>query len=402
MRFVIDASFLGTENHLLLDDDLSMKWSTKIPESFWHFSGRFKDGLCLDTLLALHHRQATFEQILDTKIINILQTLNVDLYKTQYCQLLTKKQKIEHIEYVVDTLNDHITNDINDSYFMNVWLPTSNIFKRLQPSKININLFQKNVLVGHNKSIIRSFKPNIDGETKQIKYNRFGTRTGRLTVESGPSILLLNKEYRSMLESRFDTGNICQYDFKALEVRIILYESGQTCVDSDIYEKIQCDVFNNSLTRDKVKYAVIALLYGRSEIAMAKDLDMSIDEINHILQQLSAYFKVATLYQKVKNQFVKSGYITNKYGRRIQIEQAKDNIIFNSYIQSTGVDVTLFGFEELCQNHFNSKINKIIPLYLLHDALFFDVQYMRMLPETLWISIPGYEQKFPLKLEKIS
>lgn len=404
MQVVIDASICGTEKHLLIDNDSIIDWVDNIPDGIYHYDGTFKRGHCFDTLLMLYNKELQFDNVVLPKINSLLKTLNVDIKKIHYSSLLTKEQLVENLKHVILQISSRTSSNIDTSYHLSTWQSTSKIFERLQPSLINQSLYDEfySKETSGNKSCIRTFKSRSNGYTKEIKYNRFGTRTGRLTVANGPNILLLKKDYRKMLKSRFSTGNICYYDFSALEVRVALYESNKRCDLPDIYEWLVKEVFDNKVDRSHVKKTIISLMYGRQNSSIAQELKLSIDEVNKISERLISYFCLYDTWKHVKDEFIKFGFVNNRYGRQVVIEEVQDNIIFNSYIQSTGVDVTLLGFEEVCKNYLNSPNNETIPLFVLHDALFFDVKYMKLLPNVIWIKIPGYVQKFPLKLEKIS
>ena len=80
-----------------------------------------------------------------------------------------------------------------------------------------------------------------------------------------------------------------------------------------------------------------------------------------------------------------------------------DGSLLNSYLQSTGVDVSLLGFK--------SVIDKLpeehcTPVALIHDAMLLDVSRelaQKMLSRGhINVAVQGYEGKFPLKVEDVS
>ena len=62
--------------------------------------------------------------------------------------------------------------------------------------------------------------------------------------------------------------------------------------------------------------------------------------------------------------------IANYYGRPLKIEDPRPNILISHYVQSTAVDTALLGFSRLMKD---LKQLKIVPIYVIHDAVVVDV-----------------------------
>ena len=81
------------------------------------------------------------------------------------------------------------------------------------------------------------------------------------------------------------------------------------------------------------------------------------------------------------------------------LEEVKENILINNYLQSSAVDIALDYFSRLI-----SEIDeqRIVPLFVLHDAMIFDID-KSYLEEFNNIIKKGYVHeklgKFPLKTE---
>ena len=76
------------------------------------------------------------------------------------------------------------------------------------------------------------------------------------------------------------------------------------------------------------------------------------------------------------------------------------NTLVNTYVQSTGVDVAMMGFNQVLKQLGTDGVR---PLFVLHDALILDVRNDR-LPDVESVSsvaVPGYDTEFPLKFEKV-
>ena len=395
MKFIIDNTILGTKKSLYCG--VHYKWIEEIPEGIWYIDNTIKDdNWCLDTLLALNHKKIDLKP--EEKYVNVINTV-MPLSKTAppLQDMMPKKHHQKHIKDIVYKIKSNI-NNLDIEYYKSTWIPATSIFHRLKPVKINNEKWESWLKseVG-NKPIIKTFKPK-NGYANSVCYDRLNTRTGRLTVKSGPNILTLRKDARNILKSRFNNGSIVQYDFCALEARIVLYEFGKSCDNIDLYGYLSQELFSGKMPRDIIKQAVISEMYGQGRQALGSTLGLNGSALNKFVNRINEYFGIQQLTKKIKIDYINLGFVKNKYKRQIQIEEPLNHILFNSYIQSTGVDITLLGFDLLCQK----LSNDVIPIFLLHDALLLDVPDINKLDKIIWLEIPGFEQKWPLKLEHIS
>ena len=94
----------------------------------------------------------------------------------------------------------------------------------------------------------------------------------------------------------------------------------------------------------------------------------------------------------------------NCFGRPINPSSYRDSLVYNNWLQSSAVDVSLLGFRKLIKRFrdFNIKFN---PLFLIHDALIIDASpemIEKLEPESdinVFIDALG---NFPLSLEYLS
>jgi len=290
--------------------------------------------------------------------------------------------------------------DVSTDYYQTTWVPGSKILNSLKPAKVDGNKVSEIVAASAVSShVVESFRPRTGGYASPIKYDRFGTVTGRLTVESGPNILLLKKDYRLIIKSTFRGGKILSIDFSSLEARILLYESGNDCFEFDLYGMLARQFGN--MPRNLVKAAVLSVLYGSSRSSVALHLGISEEKVVDVIRRIEKYIDTKAIVQRLRNQYESSGYIKNRYGRQLQVDKPQDNIFVSYYAQSTGVDVSLMGFSRVFES---LGSNGIRPLFVLHDALILDVHPNRVqdVMQVDRINVPGYDQTFPLKIEEIS
>jgi hypothetical protein len=401
MRVALSASLLMTDKTLLINDDKTLSWVDDIPQDAWVFSGAPKPGKCFDTLLKLNH--LSVDATIDSRYESVARTvLSGSMFATPpYALLMSQGHIKERIRKIVHQVVGYL-GSIDTNYFDSTWVPATRVFDRLRPAKIDTTSWHGWMLreVG-NKPIIKTFAPGTDDFAEPVEYDRFGTRTGRLTVKSGPNILTLRKDARNMITSRYQNGSIIFYDFSGQEARVVLYEAGRRCEELDLYGMMTRQLFDNQIERNVVKQAVLSELYGQGHAALGKRLGIAGEALTAFIKRIRTYFHFGKLQRHVKGGFIANGYVTNRFGRKITIDEPLDNIIFNSYVQSTAADVALLGFDCLCESVLPQYTN-FTPLFLLHDALIIDVEDASKLPEVAWIKVPGYVQRWPVKLEHMT
>lgn len=356
--------------------------------------------MCLDTLLKLN------DYVIDLsppkRFVNVMTKLmsgsNMSVPWTNVMPSHEYKAFVKKVENEAIVALAGLSKD----YYEGCWVTENAVFGALKPAKVDAQAWQAlmDAKVG-NMPVVETFRPDHKGFADPVRYDRFNTRTGRLTVASGPNILTLKREYRSIIKSSFPDGCIVYLDFAALEARVLLYESGGRCDEPDLYEAIVRDVFKGKVSRKIVKGAVISELYGSSKHSLGQVLGMSGKELDNVINKVRVFFKTKDLKKRVKQEFVEKGYITNRYGRRVAIDEPLDRIFINSYAQSTGCDVVLLGFAQILSEL--SQVQGIRPLYLLHDALLIDCarEAIPIVKSKQWVKVKGYVQKFVLKAETL-
>lgn len=386
MRYTIDKSFLGSEKNLLVDSS-KLEW-TDIIEQF-HFSGDQKSSL--DLVLDL-------QNISVPEIPVQVKSMCSLIFKNHDCQFSPWKKVVTNSYYknwlikITEHLNNSLSSD-NIGYYKNNWIRHNFLFESLHQSKIDHEklknfLLEKNA----NKTNLMSFFPNKEGYAQIPVYDRLSTRTGRLKITTGPSILLLKKEHRKILKSRFEGGKIVSVDYSSLEARIAYQLKNKKPADDDLYSYIGNQI-GGEFERYQVKLATISLLYGMNENSLISTLGGK-EKAKLLLKEIKRLFKIKSLEEELRDKAGNSS-IKNYYGRCIHIPE--DRLIVNTYIQSTGVDVALHGFTNLVEK---LKETPVKPLFVLHDALILDVPHGFNLSNYTNVAehIPGWDVKFPIHI----
>lgn len=312
------------------------------------------------------------------------------------------------VRRIVEQLRESLTG-LDLTYYNEFYCPENRIFSDLKPAKINVEKIIK-ILSAHEdtQGHLKSFLP-VDGYAKVPKYTRIKTRTGRLKVDNGPMILNVKKEHRKVLESRFAGGSIWQLDYSSLEPRVLLALNSEKDIPKDVYQSA-LDTFDlEGIPRDAIKQAVLSRIFGATDYTIEQQLKGLVDYPSDILGLVDDYFGIDDLKQNLALELSKNdgNHITNFYGRRVMCDDTPLYVLINYFIQSTSVDVAMLGF-----NQINDKIkeagleNKILLLYILHDALYMDVHpdYEYLIPKLCKVgstNIPKFENiNFYLKPTK--
>ena len=303
-----------------------------------------------------------------------------------------------HKEYKesLSLFEDRINQLDSNVMFLDNIIKYKKLFSLLQPAKINLALYKIFLNKEKNESLkksLRSFKP-VRFYTQDTDYDLTNNVTGRLVVKNGPSILTLPARYRSILESRFNEGNIISIDFSSLEPRFCLKLLGKDTKE-DLYEDFNKKLDLN-LDRSIIKRAIISVLYGAHHSSLK---EISASKSRLIFESIREFFELDKLLEHSSN-IDSFGIRRNYLGRPLwNLEVKKENILINNYIQSSAVDIALNYFHELLGN---IDLEKAVPLFVLHDAMIFDLS-SDYIEEFINVIKLGYNHEklgnFPIKSE---
>lgn len=273
------------------------------------------------------------------------------------------------------------------------------LFNKLLPCKIN-GLYYRTILnLEKNETIvnnIKTFKPS-KGYCKKVNYNMFKTMTGRLVNSNlSPRILTLPSRCRKIFESEWGKGGkIVSIDFKTLEPRLARKLNNKESSE-DIYTELS-DLLEYNVDRSIIKRAVISILYG-SEAPLQ---ELSLERSKAVLNAVKEYFDLEKLL-KIADNSTEHGWRENYFGRPLHnLNETNNNKIVNNYIQSSAVDIALTYFCKLVEN---INIELCRPLFIIHDAIVFDVN-LDYLTELELLTEKGYECSqlgyFPVELTNL-
>jgi len=178
-----------------------------------------------------------------------------------------------------------------------------------------------------------------------IRYNLFGTVTGRLTTQKNSfPILTMNKDCRFLLSPTNDM--FLELDYNACELRVLLALNGHEQPEKDLHIWNQEHVFEGKYERSEAKLKIFSWLY-----------DTKVNEL------ANKYYDK----DKIKAKYWKDGKVVNHYERQIQCDEQH---AVNYIIQSTASDMFLRQV---------LKVNKLLEgrkskiAFMIHDSLIIDV-----------------------------
>jgi hypothetical protein len=307
----------------------------------------------------------------------------IDHDEFQWFNIMGVKRYMLELQHMAQSFEQSVAKH-NIGYWHDIYNRyVEGLFYEMQHCVLDKTLYEKykSEATASQMEILESFKQDKQGYVSPAYYTGTETKTGRLKVMHGPNILHLKKEYRDMIISAHGSrGKIVYLDYSSLEPRILLCVSNPSLIGSlpqDIYSKMLADLnLSEKIPRTVAKTAILAALYGQKEENTVKTLSNYIGSAEDFLRLVNDYFGIEKLKEKLAGDLLKTGgrYILNYYGRPIFCEDTKPYALLNYYVQSTAVDVAMLGFYNIV-NRLKEKclLDKIRPIFILHDALFLDI-----------------------------
>ena len=265
----------------------------------------------------------------------------VDLNENCFYDLVPERFLLEFCD-IKNKITDHVFSSYEKPNNYDFLLSLQKVTHDIDYQRLNIDLSSMDKRVYDFKT--RQIRNKINSRPPYIKYNIFGTKTGRLTTKKHSfPILTLAKEYRSVLKP---VNNwFVELDFNAAEIRTLLALSNKEQPSTDIHDWNSKNIYRG-ITRDEAKQRFFAWLYNPE----SKD---------RLPEQVYDRKKILKKHWNGKQ-------ITNFYGRIIE---ADEHHALNYIIQSTASDMFL---RRMIAVHEFLKDKKSNIAFSLHDSLVID------------------------------
>ncbi len=388
----------------LVSEDQMFRWSDSVPDGAWVCGFSEKYSRSLDLLAAA--TGSTLQTTPGESHVTMWSALRESGIKDVPLRYALKGAGFQaYLKRLIRQSSD-LLETYGDSYHAKEFVTIRQFLQGLVQCSINKKELYRIINSEDERTgALKTFIPLDSGLLPATTYSQISSCSGRLTITSGPSILTLRKDRRSLLRSARKKSKLVQIDFVSLEPRIALSISGNnTC--SDVYEIVRSNALESSVNRDVAKIATISSLYGMSPRKLAKLIgDCEPSEAKKILEKIRKYFKISALEGRLKKEAEKDQTVKNHYGRQLSVENAPKHILVNRFIQSTAADGALLGFSKLMDD-FSDRGLDIDPVFVIHDAVIVDVpdssmrEFLKIISNPL--SIPGIDGSFPVATEIIA
>jgi len=262
------------------------------------------------------------------------------------------------------------------------------------------NLILYRNLFKEKTSYLESYLDKIDNNNFiHSNFNLTGTVTGRIS-SSSPNFQQIPKEgkVKKIFCSRYENGYILECDYSQMEMRVMAMMSGDKNLleifrkDKDIYVETASKIFKKSpkdITkeeRNKIKTLVLGLQYGITSFGVSKQLQISIDEAEKLINEyFKIYPRIKEYNQEVYNSVLNNGYAEYSVGRRRHFPEVNNPYIklfkgqymriyresINAPVQGTASDLCLIKAITFYKKFLINKQTKIVNI--IHDSIIFDV-----------------------------
>ena len=188
-----------------------------------------------------------------------------------------------------------------------------------------------------------------------VRYNQFGTRTGRLTTQRGSlPILTLSRDFRSAIKPTNDF--YVELDFNGAEVRTLLGLLGKDQPEEDVHDFHLREIFTKIQTRDQAKVAFFAWLYGSKTAAHPDE----IKKLEHYYQK-----------DKLVNKHWDGDTVRTPFKK--EIGGTSEHHALNYLVQSTAAELTLKQAVKL-EYLLRTQSQGSHIAFLIHDAVVIDMK----------------------------
>ena len=244
---------------------------------------------------------------------------------------------------IKDKITQHVFREYERPENYSVLQSIVQLTTNIKQQKLNIDLSVLNNDLTDTRT--KDFYKKIMKASPYIKYNPFGTKTGRLTTEKHSfPILTMDKKFRKIIKPNNEW--FVELDFNAAELRVMLGLQGAEQPYIDIHDFNAYEIFGGKITREDAKKRIFSWLYNPN----ATD------------EQLSKVYD----RDKIKELFWDGKSVKTMFNREIPSDEYH---ALNYIIQSTCSDL-IMGRAASINKMLQGKKTRIA--FIIHDSIVLD------------------------------
>ncbi len=330
-----------------LPDSLTACWAPvpyledkEIEYASLYCQGKAPDQVCPDNLRddweECNEKMKAFYRSFMLGKVNLDENCFFDLvpvrFLVKYCELRTKITK-------------HVLSTYEKPKNYDYLLKMTKLLTKIGHNRLKIDLSGLNSTMHREKT--RRFREKAQNLPKFVRYNLFGTKTGRLTTKrSSFPIMTMNKEFRSVVKPNNDY--FLELDFNAAEIRTLLALAGAKQPLEDIHAWNLAQGMGQTVeTREDAKKAFFSWLYDE------KKKNEKLEEI----------------YKRddVRNKHFKDGQVTTPFGNTMPADHHHS---LSYLIQGTTAEMVLrqaIKIDEFLKDY------KSFISFTVHDSIVIDL-----------------------------
>lgn len=299
----------SSDTHYCWTYNPAMKDYTNIQYVSLYTEGKTIDEVCPDQLKEdWQHLNQKFKAF-----FKAFHTAKIDLEKNCFYEMVPMTFLLDYFEMKTKIIK-HIVKTYKKPNNYDHMAEVMKVCYEIGKRKLNVDTSVLNERL--NDQIVKRAKVKYENVSPYIRYDIFGTKTGRLsTVSRSFPIMQLDKEYRDVIIPTNDW--FLELDFNGAEIRTFLALAGKTQPKVDIHDWNSENIFDNRLDREEAKKKIFAWLYGDVENKKAEEI----------------YNK-----EQVRNKYWDGTTVKTYWGREIEADRHHS---LSYIVQSTFADLVL-------------------------------------------------------------
>jgi len=332
-----------------LPDGISKTWSyasflrdREVRYGYLQCGGKSLDDVCPENL------KDDWDKI-NNKLKAFLRSIQISKVSTDdncFYDLVPERFLLEYCE-TKNRITKHVFENFLPPKNLRFLTLLTKVVEDINQQKLNVDMDEFRPFLAEHKA--RQWRKKIENVSSYVRYDIFGTKTGRLTTKkySFP-ILTFPKKYRSIVKPNNDL--FVELDYNGAELRTLLALSDKSQPTIDIHEWNRRFLSNGeALSRQEIKNSIFAWLYNSKKHANEEALTRMYDK------------------EKVLNDYWDGEIVKTCFNREIPSDK---HHALNYIIQSTCADLIL---QKMIKIYDILRDRKSNIAFCVHDSIVIDL-----------------------------